>query len=155
MASVGVGISCTGRLGGNRAYLLYPSGPSQHSNNYSPRSHRIHTCTVSITIFSLVLLAQDSCCFECCVKKINDLSFFLSHSAEKNVALSHQPDIFHKDFSNFLGSPITKPKFSRLETILEIIVFQQLWKVEFGNYFMANNQIMIIFSITYGLKGVV
>jgi hypothetical protein len=33
---------------------------------------------VPITIFSLSLFAYDSCRFECCVKKINDLSFYLS-----------------------------------------------------------------------------
>ncbi len=84
------------------------------------------------------------------------LAMVLARSFRRKERCSHQPDIFHKAFSNFLGSPITKPKFLRLETIFEIIVFQQLWKVEFVNFFKTNNQIMVIFfSGTYGLKGVV
>ncbi len=75
---------------------------------------------------------------------------------QKKTMLSLISLIFFIKLSQiFLGPLITAHKFSRLKTDFEIIVFKQLWKVKSGNFILANNQIMIIFSITYGLKGVV
>ncbi len=64
---------------GNRAYLPYILAVPLGTATIIPLGHAVFIhVIVPITIFSLSLFAYDSCRFECCVKKINDLSFFRS-----------------------------------------------------------------------------
>jgi hypothetical protein len=74
LASVAVGISCVGPLGGKQGFFSYPSGPSQHSlslnHPYAPH-FLLYVC-------QMILIIHVEFRMFCIGVFLYDLSFFLS-----------------------------------------------------------------------------